>query len=226
MIRQLPLDLRWPAHQRFESFVALENAPAVSALRSSVSAADGDWQYLCGPLGSGKTHLLIAACAAAAEAGRRAQYFDLRDSRRTAIRSFGGSDVLALDDIDALAGDSDAEHALFDLYNRCRAERATLLFSASVLPAAVGFGLADLVSRISTCTQWTLRPLDETARREVLRQRASARGLVLDDAVLDWLFTHHARNLVALTALLERIDTAALAAQRRITVPFLRSLLT
>ncbi|MGA9421034.1 MAG: DnaA regulatory inactivator Hda, partial [Rhodanobacteraceae bacterium] len=46
-----------------------------------------------------------------------------------------------------------------------------------------------------------------------------------DEAVLDWLFTHRSRDLGELTTLLERIDRAALAAKRRVTVPFLRELL-
>jgi len=43
--------------------------------------------------------------------------------------------------------------------------------------------------------------------------------------VLDWLFTRKARDLGSLVALLDRIDQAALAAQRRVTLPFLRQLL-
>ena len=59
----------------------------------------------------------------------------------------------------------------------------------------------------------------------ILRQRAQTRGLELDDAVLDWLFRRVDRDLGTLTALLDRLDRASLAAQRRITVPFLRQTL-
>ena len=43
--------------------------------------------------------------------------------------------------------------------------------------------------------------------------------------VLDYLFRRVGRDLATLIALLERLDRAALAAQRRITVPFLRGVL-
>ena len=46
-----------------------------------------------------------------------------------------------------------------------------------------------------------------------------------DEAVLDYLFRRVERDLGSLTALLERLDRASLAAQRRITVPFLRGLI-
>lgn len=224
---QLPLDLRWPARQRFDTFVAGDNALAVASMQRAAGGTDREWLYLCGPPASGKTHLLMASCAAASLAGRSAQYVALAsvpEPRADAIRALGGSELLALDDLDAIAGP--AEHALFDLYNRCRAEGSTLLFAARRAPHALGIGLPDLVSRLASCAQWTLRPLDEASRRAALRERAAARGIELDDAVLDWLFTRQARDLGSLTALLERIDRAALAAQRRVTVPFLRDLLS
>jgi DnaA family protein len=185
--------------------------------------------YVAGPKGSGRTHLLIAACASANEAGRSAQYLPLAsrldDDPPRAIRAFGGSAVLAIDDADAIAGDAAAEHALFDLYNRCRAEGATLLFAARVPPSQAGFGLPDLVSRLSSCAQVALKPLIEVERRELLRERAQARGIELDDAVVDWLFAREKRDIASLVGVLDRIDSASLAAQRRVTVPFLRKLL-
>lgn len=227
MSPQLPLDLRWPAQQRFDAFVTGDNALAVASARRLASGLDSEWLYLSGPPASGKTHLLMATCAAASLAGRSAQYVALAavpEPRAGAIRALGGSELLALDDLDAVIGP--AEHALFDLYNRCRAEGSSLMFAANRAPHALGIGLPDLVSRLASCAQWTLRPLDEPSRRAALRERAAARGIELDDAVLDWLFTRQARDLGSLTTLLDRIDSAALAAQRRVTVPFLRGLLS
>ncbi|MGH8040855.1 MAG: DnaA regulatory inactivator Hda [Rudaea sp.] len=228
MNAQLPLTLRWPAQQRIATFVRGANAAAVALLETTTHDAAAAWVFLSGAAGSGKTHLLIGACAQAVTHGRSAQYLalaKLAGDRAAAVRAFGGSDLLALDDVHALAGDATAENALFDLYNRCKVEKSTLLFAALAPPGQCGFGLPDLVSRLSACAQVVLKPLDEAARRAWLHTRAQARGLALDDAVLDWLFAHHARDLGSLAALLERIDREALAAQRRVTVPFLRSLL-
>lgn len=228
MSAQLPLALRWPAQQRFDTYLAGDNAVPLALLQDVASASAPAWAFVAGAAGSGKTHLLLATCAAADAAGRTAQYLPLRrmrDGAADALRQVGGNDLLALDDVDAIAGDGAAEHALFDLYNRSRAEGRTLLFAAAAPPAQCGFALPDLVSRLSACTQAILKPLGDSERREALRRRAESRGLVLDDAVLDWLFARAQRDLASLTALLDRIDRAALAAQRRITVPFLRTLL-
>ena len=228
MNAQLPLLLRWPAQQRFETFVSGANGVVLASLREAATVNAAAWVFLSGPAGSGKTHLLLAACAAASADGRSAQYLPLRGAdgdRAGSIRALGGSELLALDDVDAIAGNADAEHALFDLYNRCFVAKSTLLFSASAPLARIGLALPDLVSRLSACAQARLTPLDDAARRDWLRERARTRGLALDDAVLDWLFAHHARDLGSLAALLERVDRAALAAQRRVTVPFLRAML-
>ncbi|HEY6985963.1 MAG TPA: DnaA regulatory inactivator Hda [Rhodanobacteraceae bacterium] len=227
MSAQLPLGLRWPAHQRFEEFRTGANGVAVDLLKGAASGAGQSALYLAGPLGSGRTHLLIATCAAASSAGRSAQYLPLstlRD-RDSSIRAFGGSDLVALDDVEAIAGDDKAEHALFDFYNRCRGEGTSLVFAAIASPAQLGLGLPDLVSRLSACTQLSLKPLAEHERRALLQERAASRGIELDEAVLDWLFAREKRDLASLLSVLDRVDVASLAAQRRVTVPFLRTLL-
>lgn len=244
---QLPLAMRWPPQQRFASYRIGENGAALDLLQRSASDADAIWVFLNGAAASGKTHLLIAACAAAGAQGRNAQYISLRalpqrglphavasdevtssaaqDHAAIAIRALGGSDLLAIDDLEAIAGNRAAEHALFDLYNRCKVEKSTLLLAAAQAPAQIGITLPDLVSRLSSCAQAVLKPLSDEGRREVLRERGAARGIVLDDAALDWLFARVQRDLGSLTALLDRLDRESLAAKRRVTVPFLRSLL-
>lgn len=242
MIAQLPLALRWPRRQRFEHFHAGANAAAVAAVRKLALEPGAPWVYLHGVSGSGRSHLLMAACqAATVEAvdgdaptghattagGRRAQYLPLAGLADpvAALRGSVGSELLALDDLDAIAGDAEAEHALFDLYNRSRAEGSALLFAAADTPNHLGIALPDLRSRLGACVQFALKPLDDAERREVLTSQAVARGILLDDSVLDWLFARYARDLGTLLDLLDRLDQASLAAQRRITIPFLRDVL-
>ncbi|MEO7065337.1 MAG: DnaA regulatory inactivator Hda [Rhodanobacter sp.] len=241
MIPQLPLALRWPRRQRFEYFHAGANAAAVAAVQCLAQQPGAPWVYLSGPVGSGKSHLLLAACHAASAEGedsgaanaaitrvsRTVQYLPLGsiDDPVAALRGVAGSELLVLDDVQAIAGQREAEHALFDLYNRARAEQTALLFAADVTVAQLALTLPDLRSRLGACTQFSLKSLNDGERRDVLKSQASARGILLDDVVLDWLFARYARDLGALLDLLDRLDQASLAAQRRITVPFLRDFL-
>jgi DnaA-homolog protein len=227
MIPQLPLALRWPRRQRFEHFHAGANAVALAAVQALALEARAPWVYLHGANGSGRSHLLMAACQAASSAGRRVQYLPLAtlSDHVAALRGVAGSELLALDDLGVIAGKREAEHALFDLYNRARAEGSALLFAADAMPTSLGIELPDLRSRLGACTQFALKPLDDDERRAVLKAQAASRGIELDDSVLDWLFARYARDLGALLDLLDKLDVASLAAQRRITVPFLRGFL-
>jgi DnaA family protein len=225
--RQLPLALRFPPDQRFETYVDAP-AAALAQLRALATEAGADGAYLAGPAGVGKTHLALAACAAAEAAGRRAAYLPLQAAAgrlRDALEALDAGDLAALDGLDAIAGNRDDEVALFDFHNRARVAGISLLYAGRAAPDALALALPDLRSRLSQCARIALSPLDDEGRREVLRERARRRGLVIDEAALEWLLRRVGRDLAGLTRLLDRLDQASLAAQRRLTVPFLRQVL-
>ncbi|HVI58305.1 MAG TPA: DnaA regulatory inactivator Hda [Luteimonas sp.] len=227
MSAQLPLALRYPPDQRFDGFVG---APAGALAQLEALARDtlGDWLYLAGAAGSGKTHLAIATCAAAESASRRAAYLPLATVAgrlRDALEALHENDLVALDGLEAIAGRREDEVALFDFHNRARDAGMAALYTARAAPDALPLRLPDLRSRLSQCARIALAPLDEADRREVLRLRARRRGLAIDEAAIDWLLRRVDRDLSSLAALLDRLDRASLAAQRRITVPFLREVL-
>lgn len=224
--RQLPLALRYPPDQRLDTFIGAPEG-AIAQLEAWASGTSVDWIYLWGPAGSGRTHLALAACAEAEDAGRAASYLPLRAATGRlgeALEALDG-DVFALDGLEAVAGRDADELALFDFHNRARASGARVLYTAIAAPDALGLGLPDLRSRLGQCARIALAPLDDEGRRAVLRSRAQRRGLVVDDAALDWLLERVGRDLAGLTARLDALDRLSLAAQRRITVPFLRQAL-
>ena len=226
-VPQLPLALRYPPDQRLESFIGAPDG-ALAQLRAAAVGAAQDWLYLSGPAGTGKTHLALALCAAAEQAGRGPAYQPLLAAAgrlRDALEALEGRDVIALDGLDAIAGQRDDEVALFDFHNRARAAGVTLLYTASAAPDALGLVLPDLRSRLSQCGRIVLTPLDDEGRAAVLRTRAVRRGLALDEAAIDWLLTRTGRDLGGLVQLLDRLDRESLAAKRRVTVPFLRKVL-
>ncbi|AUZ55674.1 DnaA regulatory inactivator Hda [Stenotrophomonas acidaminiphila] len=226
-VPQLPLALRYPPDQRLETFIGAPDG-ALAQLRAAATGDSRDWVYLVGPAGSGKTHLALAVCAAAEQAGRGSAYLPLQAAAgrlRDALEALEGRDVVALDGLDAIAGQREDEVALFDFHNRARAAGVTLLYTASAAPDALGLVLPDLRSRLSQCGRILLDALDDAGRGAVLRERAIRRGLALDQAAIDWLLTRTGRDLGGLVVLLDRLDRESLAAKRRITVPFLRQVL-
>lgn len=226
-VPQLPLALRYPPDQRLETFVAPPSG-VIAQLQAIGSTRGADWLYIAGASGTGKTHLALALCAFSDGAGLRSAYLPLAAASGRlgeALDALEGNDVVALDGLEAIAGNPNDEVALFHFHNRARSAGVNVLYAARSAPDLLGLVLPDLKSRLAQCNRVLLDPLDDAGRAGVLRDRAQRRGLVLEEAAIDWLLARMDRDLVGLVALLDRLDRESLAAQRRVTVPFLRQVL-
>jgi DnaA family protein len=132
---------------------------------------------------------------------------------------------VCVDDVEAAAGYGAWEEALFHLYNRLIDSGGGLLVSAAVAPAQLAIRLPDLVSRLGAAPVYQLHPLNDDQSLEAMRLRARQRGFELPEETGRYLLRRLPRDLSALMSLLERLDTASLAAQRKLTVPFVKSVL-
>ena len=228
-MRQLPLGVQLGVSLRFGTFHAGANAEVVAEL---MLRAGGEFRpplWLYGPKGCGKSHLLQAACAHAGSLGQTAAYLPLAAVCAEDPALLDGYEhlrVVALDDLDAVAGAAHWERALFTLYNGLLEQRGCLVLAAALAPAALPFGLADLASRLAASEVHRLQPLAEPDQAEALRRRALHRGLELPEETLGYLTRRAPRDFSALCRLLDELDTEALAAQRRLTVPFVRDWLS
>ncbi|MEO8464270.1 MAG: DnaA regulatory inactivator Hda [Gammaproteobacteria bacterium] len=222
---QLPLALTLADHASFATFVAGENDAAVQHVRAVATGA-GETLWLWGAAGCGKSHLLQAACRAAAAAGSRAMYVALGNAQPELLAGLDSLDLLALDDVDAVAGQPAWEEPMFRILNEFLARRGGLLLAAAVSPATAGFELADLRSRAAGAVAYRLKPVGDAERALAVRLHAEARGLELDPAAADYLLRRVDRDMRALTALLDRLDRDSLVEQRRLTIPFIRERLT
>lgn len=218
---QLPLALATRADRRFDNFVG----GAAQALADGLADGNSRAWLLSGPAGVGKTHLMMAAHASHPEASAYLALPQVAGSLADVAPMFEQHRLLALDGLEAIVGDRNDEVALFDLHNRVLDRGGQLLYAARGTPEQLAFALPDLRTRLAQATRLPLPPLDEGQRLELLRERATQRGLVLDDASIDWLMRRCDRDLGSLMDVLDRLDHASLAAQRRITVPFLREVL-
>jgi DnaA family protein len=133
--------------------------------------------------------------------------------------------LIALDDVDAVAGVAATELAMFALHNRQRDADAALVYASRTPLESLPIQLPDLRSRLGQMLRLALPVLDDAQRRAVVMLRANAAGLAIDQAALDYLLHRVGRDLHGLVAWIDRIDRASLAAKRRITLPFLRELL-
>ncbi len=183
---------------------------------------------LLGAAASGKTHLLNACARFAREQGRNLQLYDAADFAQTEAAGVDGldsGDIIAIDNLDAIAGLADWEACCYRVINRCRDGDCRLIYSLSRPPAALPLRLEDLRSRLQWGLLLRLPDHDEPALRDILARRARLLGLELTQDVLGYLLTHHARDLRAQMEILERLDGASLSHQRRVTIPLIKQTL-
>ncbi len=220
-MKQLALGVRLRAQAVFAGFWPGDNGEIIAALKTPGPSP----LWLWGAHGTGKTHLLQAVCAAA---GAAAAYFPLNRSLALppeALAGYERAPVLCVDDVDAVAGDLAWERALFRLFNEAGDLGNRLIFAAAAAPRQSDWALEDWRSRAAACLVYQLRELDDAGRIEALRLRAAQRGLQLPYETSEYLLKRMPRDLRSLFDLLDQLDEASLAAQRRLTIPFIRDAL-
>jgi DnaA family protein len=227
MSRQLALGLQLRDSARFENFIVADNHELITQLQRCADGRGEGFLFLWGGPGCGKSHLLQAACHRAASGNRSAAYVSLRDPALQPVLLEGWENfrLVCLDDIDAVTGMADWGEALFHLYNRLHERGGQLIVSAATAPASLAVGLPDLGSRLRSGVTYQLRPLGDRQLTQALQLRARQRGCEMPDDTAAYLLKRLPRDTASLFALLDRLDQASLAAQRKLTVPFVKSVL-
>ncbi|HEY9035204.1 MAG TPA: DnaA regulatory inactivator Hda [Pseudomonadales bacterium] len=225
----LPLTLRDDA--TFDNFHAGagNNQLVVDALQAACAAAGARVVFLHGAAGSGCTHLLQAMCHQAADKQWTAIYLPLNEfmaeNPEHILPGLEALDVVCLDNVHAVLGNPEWEEALFHLMNRLRDAKRLLLVAADQPPAQLPVQLADLQSRLAAATVFRLDWPGDDDRLALLKQRAASRGLVLEDDPARFILSRAPRATGELIALLDKLDAAALAQQRKLTLPFIKEVM-
>lgn len=221
---QLPLAVALSDTQDFQHFHAGPNGAVVNTLRALLDTHDGSTLLLHGPAGSGKSHLVQALLKEANESGIRWASLDVL-TLATAKRALETKPLLCVDGLDAGVLDDSTELALIRLIDARRQRPVSTLITSRKPSAQLALARPDLVTRLSAFASFGLKPLSDDDRIELLRLRANTRGLHLSHEVAQYLLKHLARDIGSLLSAIDTLDSASLAAQRRLTVPFVQSAL-
>ena len=216
MGRQLPLDLQYrPALEREVFLVGPGNETAIGWIDRWP-----DWPsaalVLQGPRGSGKTHL--ASVWRARSGGWLASGPSLTNDGVPRLLENGVNGVIE-------AADTAAEEPLLHLFNVVAERGGHLLLTAQQAPAHWNTVLPDLRSRLKAQPVATLAMPDDALFRAVLTKLFVDRRLSVGRDVVDFLTLRLERSFEAAGSIVARLDRAAFAQKRRITVPFARLVL-
>ncbi|EKE86855.1 DnaA regulatory inactivator Hda [Idiomarina xiamenensis] len=232
--QQLPLAVQLPDDEIFATFVGEHNQSLVALLRrfaepAAVPMAPSErLAFLWGSSGSGKSHLLHSLCAA--QTSQSVMYLSLREDdilqQPALLEGLDSYALVCLDDIDHACAREDWCFALFALINRVLDNGVSrLIMTAGQSSANLTVALADLQSRLQWGIQCHVQPLDDEQKAAALQRRAVQRGLQLNADVASFMVQRLGRNMKQLMAHLAELDRASMAAQRRLTIPFVKRVL-
>ncbi|WP_404363446.1 DnaA regulatory inactivator Hda [Marinobacter sp.] len=225
---QLTLGVRLRDDARFANFHGDRNADVAARLGTLCCDSAASVIVLCGDKDTGKSHLLQAACHQAEEQGDTAVCLSMDELMRFGPDTLTGlehSNLVGIDDLDRIAGLPEWEEAVFHLYNRVLDRGHRLLVTLGDTPGSLPFVLGDLISRLRHGMLLQLGLYQDADRLIILQARAEQRGLIMGDDVASYILRRAPRKLGELLSILDRLDENSLRAQRKLTVPFVKSVM-
>jgi DnaA-homolog protein len=225
---QMPLAVQLRDGATFDNFYEADNSLVVDQLRRQL--VDGErYIYLFGGQGSGRSHLLQAACHRADQMELASVYLPLEQlSGHDPDALFDGLEQLSmvcLDDLQCVVGNAKWEQQLFHLFNRLAEQGTRLLVAAHCSVRELPTTLADLSSRLSWGAIYQLKNLSDEQSMSALQFRAARRGMEMNVEVAQFIVNRNQRDTESLLATLDVLDNASLKEQRKLTVPFVKSTL-
>nr|WP_231395587.1 DnaA regulatory inactivator Hda [Neisseria meningitidis] len=216
-VNQLIFDFAAHDYPSFDKFLGTENAELVYVLRHK----HGQFIYVWGEEGAGKSHLLQAWVAQALEAGKNAAYIDAASMPLTDAAF--EAEYLAVDQVEKLGNEEQA--LLFSIFNRFRnSGKGFLLLGSEYTPQQLVIR-EDLRTRMAYCLVYEVKLLTDQEKIDALASMAAARQVTVDSEIFEYLLKHWRRDMDSLMMMLDTLDNYAVTMGKRITLPLLRQLL-
>ncbi|MGX2955512.1 DnaA regulatory inactivator Hda [Ursidibacter arcticus] len=233
---QLPLPIHQIDDETLENFYSENSLLLLDSLHQNFIDVQQPFFYIWGGRSSGKSHLLKAVSNHYLLNNLSSSYIPLEKSHYfspSVLDNADQLDVICLDDLQVIAGNEEWELAIFDLFNQIREQqglfsqgkKTLLLISADQPPSRLAIKLPDLRSRLNWGEVYRLDDLTDEQKQTILQRSAHRKGLELPDEVASYLLKRIDRDLQVLLNKLEILDKASLQAQRKLTIPFIKSIL-
>ena len=223
-MRQIPLDVSLSEYMTFETFYLGPNKSVVDSLRDEKNQLI----WLAGLEGFGKTHLLHAFLNSHEHENKKVLYLPMSESQDFTpdiLDNLAQYDLVAIDDIENIIGDMTWEEQLLKFYEDSYSTRNKILITAHDTPKGLNFLLPDLSSRFNLALIERLRPMNEDEMIKAILIHSKARGFDLPEDSAKYLINRVPRDVSVLIDMIKLLDYESLSMQRKLTIPFIKTVL-
>ena len=223
-MRQIPLDVSLSEYMTFETFYLGPNKSVVDSLRDEKNQLI----WLAGLEGFGKTHLLHAFLNSHEHENKKVLYLPMSESQDFTpdiLDNLAQYDLVAIDDIENIIGDMTWEEQLLKFYEDSYSTRNKILITANDTPKGLNFLLPDLLSRFNLALIERLRPMNEDEMIKAILIHSKARGFDLPEDSAKYLINRVPRDVSVLVDMIKLLDYESLSMQRKLTIPFIKTVL-
>ena len=212
--KQLLLNLRtFPSMGREDYIVSSINKDAVIWLDIWPN-----WPSLgfivCGPTGSGKSHL-----ASALKTLSHGFIIEAKNLEESKIDDITENKCLIIEDIHKFK----SEKLLLHVYNLMTEKKNNLMFTSNLPISNINFKLLDLKSRILSMPQINIGLPDDELLKSLLVKQFADKGVLVDFEVINYLIKRIDRSFESIIKMVSRINTLSLEKSKKITIPFLKN---
>ena len=184
--------------------------------------------WIAGEEGTGKTHLLQAKINQINNNLSKLMFLPMSELNQFSpevLDDMDQMDLICIDDIHLVLGSKKWEEKLLDLYERIQNTKTIFIVSSKDSPQGCNFLIQDLLSRYSTALVLRLNILKNMDIVRAIQLHAQIRGFDLSDDAAKFLLRRVQRDVCSLVEIIEVLDYESLAKKRKLTIPFIKSVL-
>ena len=221
---------------RFNTFVAEDNTLTLKLLTGWLDQTKTRHAYLFGARLSGCTRLLHASCRQVLEQGSKAALLEspLDLLNQDYIPLVDNNHLLAIDCMEILGTQTaptrmpaqqktKIEESLYEIYDRALDSQCGVLLAAHAPVNMLDIRLKDLRTRITSCLQLALRPLNDYGLERLAEQLLCECGVQhVPSGLGKLILTYCTRDSANVVHFIRTMQEASLAQRKPISVAFVR----
>ena len=219
---QIPINFSFCNEKTLDNYIAGDNKHLINALKTFAKGNHGQLIYLFGKKSTGKSHLCEAV-------------FNIIEDTKTLINQDNFSiltdidiqniNYLIIDDFDIILEKGNNEDTLFYYINEFILSKKSLLISSTKSTTQLTFTKKDLKSRLTSNLIFNIREISDNRKVEVLKNITEDIGWRIEENVCQYIMNHYQRDLFFLCNVLKSLDKSSLALKKRVTIPFVKSII-